>query len=526
MPRPAPLPGVAMVRQPPRSLPAVVLVTCTLVCPALPAVLAQTPGTNPGAVQDARTILERVRARQAERWATVGNYTVVTVVEPGVVQNPIHYEKITINGEPAFRVVPRTEYERRVLTKAGFPPLGPEFAEGLAQGHDMLGEAFAAGGEGAPPMDIRPMTDQMALFLRAGAAYREDDGRAEARDARADMGEFVRRARFVGVETMESGSTAFLVEAADLFDLPLAQPKGGGEYRLEKVGLWIDTEQYVPLRLRMDGQVTRNNTVTPFTIERLDLDYRQVGPLYESHRQVMRLTGVMEGASAKDRKEMEKARKDLAKAKQQLADMPEGPQKAMVMKMMKPHLEKFERLAAAGAFEAATRVVSIAVNEGPPTSYGTGALSVDAVTFPGALTDAADQAREGGKPVATLSVAARKEGVATVSLSLYGQTSFFTAYVGDDAVAVEGPGVVGSLPITAATGDVRYEDSRGLVTITGGSGMLKVTRRSRTRVSGTFEAQLTTEGGRTLKASGSFDTAAPTGPDDAPRGSPFPAGLF
>lgn len=515
-----------MVRQPLRALPAAVLVAGVLFLLTLPDVLAQTGGAEQGAVQDARTILERVRARQAERWTSVSNYTVVTVVEPGVVQTPIHYEKITVGGEPAFRVVPRTEYERRVLTKAGFPPLGPEFAERLAQGHDMLGEAFAAGGEGAPPMDIRPMTDQMALFLRAGAAYREDDGRAEARDARADMDQFVSRARFVGVEDTESGSPAFLVEAADLFDVPLAQPKGGGEYRLEKVGLWIDTEHYVPLRLRMDGQVTRNNTVTPFTIERLDLDYRQVGPLYESHRQIMRLTGVMEGASAKDRKQMEKARKDMAKARQQLAAMPEGPQKAMVMKMMKPQLEKFERLVSAGAFEATTRVVSIAVNEGPPTIYGTGALTLDAMAFPGALTHAADQARGGGGPVATLSVAARREGEATLSLSLYGQSSFFTAYAGDNVASVEGPGVVGSMPIQTASGEVRYEGPGGMVTITGGSGVIKVTRRSRTRIAGTFEAQLTTDGGRTLKATGSFDTATPVAADQAPRGSPFPAELF
>ena len=477
--------------------------------------------------QDARSVLEEMRARQAARWGPVSNYTVTLAVEAaGGMQAPMHYEKITMGGEPAFRLVPQTEYERRIMTQAGFPPPGADVAKGLATGYDLLGDAFARGGEGAPPMDVRPMTDQMAMFLRAGAAYRENDGRADARDAKADMAEFVSRARLLGVEPTEGGREAFHIVADDLFDIPLAQPKGGGEYRLEKVSLWIDTVHYVPIRLLMDGQVTRKNTITPISIERLDLEYRRVGPLYESHRQVMRLTGLMAGASSKDRKDMEKARKDIAKAKAQLDAMPEGPQKDMIVKMMKPQIEKFERMAAAGAFEAVTRVVRIAVNEGPPTAYGTGTLAVGATTFPGALSFAADQVHGGGSPVATLTIAARQEGVAEATIVVYGGQSFFTAYGGDGPpVAVAGPGTVGSIAIRGASGRVQYADDRGLVTIEGGAGTITVARRTGSRVVGTFDASLTTAEGDVLQASGRFDTGAPTSADVAPRGSPFPAYL-
>ncbi len=515
-----------MFRRPPSAIRAAVAAACALVASPLPTVRAQAPATPSVAPpQDAQAVLELLRVMQAARWATVSNYTVTLAVEPsGGLQTPMYYEKFSVEGRPAFRLVPQTEYERRVVTQAGFPPPGPEFAKTLAQGHDMLGDAFAQGGEGAPPMDVRPMTDQMALFLRAGAAYRENDGRADARDAKADLNEFFRRARLVGVERTESGREAFLIVADDLFDLPLAQPKNGGEYRLEKVSLWIDTEHYVPLRLLMDGQVTRAGTVTPITIERLDLDYRKVGPLFESHRQVMRLTGIMAGASAKDRKEMEKARKDLAKAKKQLADMPDGPRKDMVMRMMKPQLDKFERMARAGAFEAETRVVSIAINEGPPTMYGTGGLSVGGRTFPGALTFAADQERD-GKTVASISVAARSDG-AEAAITLYGLYSFFKSYTGSELLSVEGPGVVGAMPIQAASGYVDSGNPGGRVTITGGSGMITITRRTAARIVGSFEAQLRTEDGETPKVAGGFDTGAPAGENQAPRGSPFPAELF
>ena len=97
-----------------------------------------------------------------------------------------------------------------------------------------------------------------------------------------------------------------------------------------------------------------------------------MGRLYVSYHQVMRLTGFAAGMSAKDRKEMEKARKDLAKAKQQLEDMRDGAGKTMAMRIMEPQIQKFERMAAAGAFEAETHVVTSRSTRDRPASMGPG----------------------------------------------------------------------------------------------------------------------------------------------------------
>ncbi|HUF35701.1 MAG TPA: hypothetical protein VMN37_07105, partial [Gemmatimonadales bacterium] len=153
------------------SLPAFVAIAASgaLFASPLPAT------TTLAATQDAQTILEQVRAKQAARWATVANYTITLAVEPaGGLETPMHYEKIQIDGQPAFRLVPRTEYERRAMAQAGFPPPGPELFSGMADGYDLLGEAFSAGGDGMPPIDIRPMTSQMSAMMRMGAAYREN----------------------------------------------------------------------------------------------------------------------------------------------------------------------------------------------------------------------------------------------------------------------------------------------------------------------------------------------------------------
>jgi hypothetical protein len=492
--------------------------------------VAATPlgaATVTATTQDAQSIIATMHEKQAERWATVQNYTVTLAIEQAAnLQQPMYYEKIEVDGQPTFRLVPRTEYDRQVFAQAGFQPLDSAGLEAFAEGYDMLGEALATGGDGSPPVDLRSMTSEMSTVMRMGASYHENDGRADAARDRHEGDELTRRAKLMGTERTESGREAFLLVADDLFDIPLEQPKDAGEFRLEKASIWIDTEYYVPLRYKLDGQVTQGNTTTPITIEKLEQNYRQVGPLYESHRQVMRITGLMAGMSDKDRKEMEQARKDLAKIKKQLKDMPDGPGKAMAIRMMQPQIDRFERMAAGDTIQAETHVVSIAINEGPPSFYGTGELYVGSVSFPGALTLAADASNEGGRVAGGIFFAAALDGEAEASISLIGAHSFFEGYGLDAPVPISGPGSTGAMAIRDARGSVHYQDGRAAVQIQGGSGTITVALRTETRIVGMFEAQLTTSTGATLRASGRFDCGAPLSADHAPRGSPFPAALF
>jgi hypothetical protein len=86
--------------------------------------------------------------------------------------------------------------------------------------------------------------------------------------------------------------------------------------------------------------------------------------------------------------------------------------------------------------------------------------------------------------------------------------------------------------ISGASGHVELEGGVK-VSIEKGAGTITVTERTETRIAGTFSALLTgnpsTGDGTTrvqFSASGTFDSGAPVGPDQAPRGSPVPAGLF
>jgi len=471
---------------------------------------------------DAKSLLESARALQAERWAEVDNYTVTLSVDiSGGLQTSLYHEKMDVDGQPTFRMVPPGEYSSRLVEKAGFPA-GKDVMAGMVPGLDMMTDALAAGGEGMPPLDLRGMTSQMSAFAQAGATYEEDDGRADAKDAMADLAAFAERAKLKGTEQVlatssESGAMAeaYRLVADDLSDVKLDQPEGDARFTLNKITLWLEKEHLVPLRLLMDGEVEQDGEKMPLSIEKLDLDYQQVGPLYESHHQEYRLSGIMSSLSDKDRKEMEKAKVEFEKMKEQLESMPEA-QKSMVEKMMKGQMEKFEAMMEGDAFTSTTTVKSIAINEGPPTPYGPGDLTVGgpaAATYPTALTVAVSD------PGAELGIAAQIPEAAEATIGLICAAPFPQS---------------GAVDITGATGHVmiKFPDTVK-VSIEKGSGVITVTERTETRITGTYTALLT---GRSSKdesdreihfsASGSFDSGAPAGALKELRGSPIPVDLF
>ncbi|MGI9039027.1 MAG: hypothetical protein ACR2GQ_09205 [Gemmatimonadota bacterium] len=491
---------------------------------------------SPAAGQDAATILSTVEQMQAERYASVDHYWVSKAIEAaGGMRAPLYFEKFqAADGGQYFRFVPPGEYNEKVMTDAGFPPMTPEDLDAMAGGYDMVGGALSSGGDDMPPMPgMGAIMGSGAMFLRAAADAKrnENDGRADAEAAADQMDEFARRARLEGrvsldlkdvargLESEANGADswvpdealrtrdAFLLVVDDMSGIDLEQPEEGGEFALSRASLWIDAEHYVPLRLLMEGEIENDGETTPFNIEKLNLDFRQIGPLYEPFLEVFRMSGIMSGLSEKDKKEMEKARKDLAAAKKQMEAMP-ASQRAMVEKMMRGQLEKAERMLAGDAIVTSIRTVALAVNEGPPTPYGSGTLSVGSASFPGALTVAYDKP-EGG----TLEVAAQN-GSDRSSLVLKSDAPF--------------PGEGGSMTISGANGWAIYGGMEN-VALTEGTGSISITERSETRIAGSFSASLTGTGPGdepvTLNASGTFDTGAPAGLDKAPRGSLFPGSI-
>ncbi len=458
--------------------------------------------------QDAAFIFNEIRNMQLMRWEGIQNYTETLSMRDAMgMQASIYYERMEVDGKSTFRVVPRAEYEREMHIAAGFPK-PEEVATGMAQGLGMLSGLNSQG------INMSALTGQIAGFFSVGAqAFQGDDGRAEAADEIADMKAFAQRARMVGTEQVvatseeKSGSQikheAYHIMADELTDVQLDQPGDGGKFTLSRIDLWIDTQQMVPLMLEMEGEMEREGKVTPLIITKLDLDYKQVGPLYESHTKVHRLSGIYQAMSKKEQKEMEKAKAEFQQAKKQLASLPPD-QKAMVEKMMGDKMEKWVKMMEGDNIESIIDVVSIAINEGPPTTYGMGTANSEAVLTYAGHTEI--------------------DGSIRAELVITGTLNSMELSVG----------VIGNGPFPDATGNVNIFNASGYVVrsgkkvaIYGASGTITVLNQTDTHIAGTYDASLKYEGG-VITISGEFDSGAPvgTGPDghtQGPRGSPLPS---
>lgn len=478
--------------------------------------------------QSAQAILQQVQAREAAQTAKVENYTITLSVQDAMgFQVPMYYEKIAVNSGPAFRMVPPDEYGQKTLAAAGFPPPDTAYLAEYAKGLDMLGSAMATGGGDMPPMDVRAMTGGMSAALRGVLSDSGVDTKSGAASAQRDLVEFQHRAHLVGTEPVQASRyqpgtpattrNAYKLVADSVSDIALPQDASAGTFTLSKVTLWIDREWLVPVHLLMEGTMTANGQTRPVTIERLDLDYRPAGLLFEPYQQVYRLSGLMGNLTNQQRKDLAKAQADYAKMQQQLAKM-NPSQRAMVEKMVGAQMKKFEQMTQGDTVTSIVNVVSIAVNEGPPTPYGSGDLNVGgpvAASYPGTLTVTSNEPRGGGSDVAELGIEAQAPNQARAEIGLVGANAY--------------PGGPGSVAIVNAGGHVDLNGTT--VAIEGGSGTISVTRRTTTRIVGTFTAVLTgTLSSNNTKIQipirGSFDTGVPADRYQAPRGSPFPANLF
>lgn len=325
------------------------------------------------APQDARPVLDSVRIHQQQRWETVRNYTVVQTVQGR--QAPLYHERVLVDGETAFRIVPQAEWERSRTGETQEQTV--QKAELMADGLDSIGDAHVREVGGPMGAHIKSMTNDMSFFLRQTRNFDEDETRADPAEARTMAAAFARRARVVEQASV-GGRSAIVIRADDLSDVRLEQPEGESEFALSTVTMWIDAQHYVPLRLRMEGRMSSGGG--PVVIELLEQDYRAFGPLYEPTRRIMRLQGMME-ASATDpgkRKEMEKnrqaaekARADLAKMDAQIAAMPSAQRKMIEGQVAKAR-KQLEMMTSGDAIEIETELEVIGINEGPPLNWKPG----------------------------------------------------------------------------------------------------------------------------------------------------------
>ena len=408
----------------PRAFPslAVIATAVSFAILAAPASLPAQQATGEATDARAAEIVRTAQEKRYERWEDVDDYTVYGTFRGQEVTH--YYEKITVDGRPAFRLVPPPEYEGDELDEAGLadgiPAMGggaPGGAPGGAADGLPGGAPAGAGGlpgGGMPGMDDLPVpegvegaadrlgqardavTDNpvgraaedaatgglqrrlMQGAMQGAMGAMQDDGSAEAMaDARTEAKMFEamgREARFAGTETVD-GREAYVLVADDLTDVDLGAASGiETDMRVRSAKIWLDTEDYVSLKSEME--IVSGGEAPPMTVEVTNRDYRRVGGLYEPFDRTIRSAGMasMMGGDSEMQERMQQGMQQMEQMRERMEDMPPAQRR-----MFEQQMERMGGMAGSGGMDGMTIEMSteeIVVNEGPPTKRGRGSVSL------------------------------------------------------------------------------------------------------------------------------------------------------
>ncbi|MGI9261127.1 MAG: peptidoglycan-binding domain-containing protein [Woeseiaceae bacterium] len=334
--------------------------------------------------QSAESILETAKEKQLERWEGVDVYAVdQSVMGTSTKTYFQRTEVVADNGNAETLFLPVSNLNSGQCL--GPQTMTPEALELYAQGAEMTG-AGAAGeiedgledaglprgllaASGSSPnatFDPRVMMGGGAAFARAAAdsqrqqAASGDRDAADARDAANHMAQFMENARLIGTESI-NGRSAYHLQSDITGQV---QEVDGREYRMERVSMWLDAEEYVPLQMKVDGTLTSGTEVKPMAIENSMSDYRQVpnSRMYEAYKRNMKISGMLDAAQ---QAEMQEAAGQLAEFEKEMANMPAN-QRIMMENMMGDKLKMMRDMAAGGGYQSEIVINSIVVNPAVP----------------------------------------------------------------------------------------------------------------------------------------------------------------
>lgn len=358
--------------------------------------------------QDALSILQTMQQKQLVRWSGVNDYVVDQALMGNSTQMYFQRTEVTDdNGAVQTLFLPVSASQRSTGScTTGAVQMTPEAWEAYAQSSEMLGAGLgeeiesgledaglprgllaATGSSPTATLDPRVMMGSNAKFARGIAdAQRHQAGEgarnlASAEESADQMTQFIETAQLLGTETID-GRAAYHLRSDSINQV---QQDDGREYRMEAMSLWIDTKEYVPLRMKVDGMLTSGKETKPISIESFQTDYRIVpgSKMYEPYKQVMKISGMMDAAQEA---EMREAAEKMADFEKQMASMP-ASQRQMMEKMMGPQLEMMRTMSSGGGFQTETVVSSISVNPG--------AVAEDGSPCPAGLSKPAEVAPEG-----------------------------------------------------------------------------------------------------------------------------------
>ncbi|MGK0259173.1 MAG: peptidoglycan hydrolase-like protein with peptidoglycan-binding domain [Candidatus Azotimanducaceae bacterium] len=233
------------------------------------------------------------------------------------------------------------------------------------------------------------MTSMYATMLNAAATGKDMQAaenpvgdaqrQAEIMAAIQKQTKIVGRGQFNGIDVIELLSD----------DLSYTSTEDSTTTTWNSVRMKVDAKRYVPLLLVMEGVITDGKERRPITVEREDMDYRNVagcGELYRPFKSVMRLGGVL---TPEQQAELAEASEKLGDLEAQMANMPAN-QRKMMERMMGPQLEMIRKMASGGGIEIESTIVELRCNAGLPDPIEVASTTFGS-TFAGRIMSAASE---------------------------------------------------------------------------------------------------------------------------------------
>ncbi|MGD8415710.1 MAG: hypothetical protein PVH91_01490 [Pseudomonadales bacterium] len=331
------------------------------------------------AAEDARTILEKMQQVQIERWEGVNSYYVDQTLMGN--RTITYYERDVVmddkgNVVPYFRMVPFNELQERQAQGNGFHTMSADELDAMSGAYRMTGDAMGSEIEkglsdaGLPPgllaasgqdptatLDPRVMLGSGADMMSDMAAHKREAAAAPPENPLADVDTIAENAVLLGKEKIEGRQAWHIRTDAIAQQKDTTEPQ---EVVMRTADIWVDTKDFVPLVMKIEGEMTESGKTRPVTIERSASDFRTVpdSSMYEPYESTIKMAGTM---TPEQQAEMQKAQAQMADLEKQLESMPES-QRDMIMQRMGPQLDMVRQMAAGGGMEIKTVVNEIKVN--------------------------------------------------------------------------------------------------------------------------------------------------------------------
>lgn len=135
--------------------------------------------------------------------------------------------------------------------------------------------------------------------------------------------------------------------------------RAAGQFRPQRLELFLDTDDSAIRRLKMQGKMVRDTASRPLSMDAGFHDYREVEGMLHPFRVTISVQGMSAAISPE---EMERARRQLEQARKRIEQMPEARREAM-REMMEGQLEQLRQVVESGRLETEVVVQEVQVNE-------------------------------------------------------------------------------------------------------------------------------------------------------------------